>query len=58
MNKVGFFRIGLAGADVAGGAGDVLDIKPLAEMLAELLRHEPRKRVGNAAGRKRNDHPH
>src|SRR6266851_7269190 len=36
-------RLGsLAGADIARGTCDVLDIELLAEMLAELLRHEPR----------------
>src|SRR6516162_7897472 len=46
---------GLARADVAGGAGNVLDIELLPEMLAELLRHQPRECVGHATWREGHD---
>jgi hypothetical protein len=48
----------LAGSDIAARAGDVLDIDLLAELLGQLLRHEPREGVGHPAGRKCNDRPH
>src|SRR5262249_36564612 len=49
---------GLRRADIAGRAGDVLDIKLFAEMLGELLRGEPRENVGRAAGLERHDDAH
>jgi hypothetical protein len=48
----------LAGSDIAGGTGDVLYIDLLAELLGQLLRHEPREGIGHSTGRKRNDRPH
>jgi hypothetical protein len=48
----------LAGSEIAARAGDVLDIDLLAELLGELLRHEPREGVGHPTWRKCNDRPH
>src|SRR5262249_34841192 len=48
----------LRGPDVAGRAGDVLDIELLAEMLGELLRGKARENVGRAAGLERDDDAH
>jgi len=48
----------LGSADIAGGAGDVLDIDLLAELLGELLRHKPRKGVGHSTRRKGHDRAH
>jgi hypothetical protein len=45
----------LGGADIAGRAGDVLDIELLAEMLGELLRGKARENVGRTAGLERDD---
>ena len=45
-------------ADIAGRAGDVLDIELLAEMLGEFLRSKARENVGRAAGLKRHDDAH
>jgi len=49
---------GAAGADVAAGAADVLDIELLAHLLGQLRRDHPREQVGRAAGCERNDHAH
>jgi hypothetical protein len=48
----------LGGADVSRRAGDVLDIELLAELLRELLRHQPPESVGHPAGRKRHHGAH
>src|SRR5262245_4566594 len=48
----------LRGAHIAGRAGDILDIKLLAEVIGELLRGEPRENVGRAAGLERDDDTH
>ena len=48
----------LASADIAGGAGNILDIDLLAELLSELLRHKPREGVGHPTGRKGHDRAH
>ena len=45
---------GRGGADIAAGAGAVLDHHVLAPGLAELLRHDAAERVDGAAGGKRN----
>jgi hypothetical protein len=42
----------LASPDIAAGAGDVLDIDLLAELLSELLRHKAREGVGHPTRRK------
>ena len=42
-------------ADVAAGAGDVLDVELLAELLRQLLRDQPSGDVGHAARRERHD---
>ena len=48
----------LGSADIAGGAGDVLDIDLLAELLGELLRHKPREGVSRPTRRKGHDRAH
>jgi hypothetical protein len=49
------------GADIAAGAGNVLDIEILAGLLGEFLRHQTADEVGRAAGREPDhdlDRPH
>ena len=43
------------GAEIAAGAGAVLDHELLAEPLTKLLRHDAGDNVGAAAGRERHD---
>ena len=45
-------------ADIAAGAGVVLDIELLLEIFRQLLRDQPRHHVGRAAGRERHDDLH
>jgi hypothetical protein len=39
----------------AAGTRLILDIKPLPELVAEFFRDDPRRDIGDAAGRKRQD---
>jgi hypothetical protein len=45
-----------ADADIAAGAGDILDHQRLTERGAHRLGEDARQRVGRAAGGKRRDH--
>src|SRR5262249_13189274 len=47
----------LAAADAAAAADAVFDDERLAQVLGELLRHQPRDGIGAAAGGERNDEP-
>src|SRR6516162_9930898 len=49
---------GLAHAEIAAGAGDVLDVKLFAELLRQFLRNQPSDDVGDASGRERHDDLH
>src|SRR5215831_4397785 len=46
---------GLAHAEIAASAGDVLDVELFAEFLRQFLRHQPCDDVGGASGRERHD---
>jgi hypothetical protein len=46
------------GADIAAGAGPVLDHEGLAQNFSHLRRHDAADNVGRAAGGERNDHLH
>src|SRR5215467_3081023 len=46
---------GLAHAEIAASAGDVLDIELFAKFLRQFLRHQPCDDVGDAGGRERHD---
>src|SRR5262245_41984747 len=48
----------LAGSEIAARASAVLNIDLLAELLSQLLRHDPREGVGHTTGRKCNHRPH
>jgi hypothetical protein len=55
---IGLCFRGLAHADVAAGAADIVDIELLSELLAQFLSNRPRKDIGRAAWRKWHDHAH
>src|SRR5262249_18345313 len=46
---------GLPHAEIAAGAGDVLDVELFAKFLRQFLRHQPCDDVGDASGRERHD---
>src|SRR5262249_28589170 len=46
---------GLAHAEIAASAGDVLDVELFAEFLRQFLRHQPSDDVGDASGREWHD---
>src|SRR5215831_17163584 len=46
---------GLAHAEIAASAGDVLDVELFAKFLRQFLRHQPCDDVGDASGRERHD---
>ncbi len=48
----------LGGADIAGGAADILHDRRLPPLAAELVGDEPRQRIGAAAGRVGHDDAH